>query len=372
MNILHLANFYHSESGGIKTYLDNKREYFSAANLPFRLVIPDQETSVQYFEDDTIIYRIKASKAPFNPAYRLIWNLGAVHKIVKREKPDLIEVNDKYTLALLSLYYRVFKKFFPLVGFHHERLDTNMILYFKDNKLYRKLAHWGMNLVSKAFDKIICASQYTADEIAGIAPEKIEVINLGTDTGRFSPELADDELRQQYLQGADHLLLYVGRLAREKNLALLTGMMDMLRQQGVNARLLVAGVGPDIEMFNERPDSTVLGYVKDREEIARINASSDALIFPSVREPFGLVPLEALSSGLPVICANTGGVLEYSNCDAVWSVNPTVSSFVNAFQQMSTVAREDLRRIARKHAEKFSWGSTFSRQLEFYQEIVTS
>lgn len=372
MKILHLANFYHAESGGIKTYLDNKREYFACNKLPFRLVIPDQENSVQYFENDTVIYRIKASRAPFNPAYRLIWNLGAVHKIVKQEKPDLIEVNDKYTLALLSLYYRTFKKFFPLVGFHHERLDTNIILYFKDNKFCRSLARWGMNLVSKAFDKIICASQYTAEEISSIAPEKIEVINLGADTMKFSPDFADDQLRQQYLKGADHLLLYVGRLAREKNLSLLTGMMDLLRERGVKAHLLVAGVGPDQGIFDSRDDSTLLGYVKDREEIARINASADALIFPSTREPFGLVPLEALSSGLPVICANSGGVLEYCHCDAVWSVNPTAGSFYDAFMQLKNKARSELSQIARRHAEKFTWRATFSRQMEFYQRVIIS
>lgn len=372
MKILHLANFYHSTSGGIKTYLDNKRKYFAQVGLPFRLVIPGEIDSVEQHDSAAVFYRVGANPAPFNPLYRLIWNLHAVHQIVKLEKPDILEVNDKFTLALLSYYYRKIAKSIPIVGFHHERLDVNLSLYLGNHFLVRQLHSLMMQGFCAAFDKIICASRFTAEEIEPYAPDKIEVINLGTNLDQFDADYADPQIHSRYAVDAEVLLLYVGRLAKEKNLGLLPLMMKYLEQRGVKARLVVAGVGVDAAILSEsgRDDISLIGFIKDRKKLARLLASADAMVFPSVNEPYGLVPLEALASGLPVVCPDRGGVLEYSDSEAVRSVAPTPESFADAVIDLVNNGRDKLRVTARKHAEKFTWENTFEKQISLCEKMI--
>ena len=374
MKILHLANFYHEKSGGIKTYLDNKRDHFVSNGFPFRLIIPGEIDSVEQSEsDDVVVYRICSSPAPLNPLYRMIWDLVTVHKIAKHENPDLIEINDKYTLAAVSYFYRkIAKKKIPLVGFHHERLDENLSIYAKDMERFPFLHKLMMEIICACFDRIICASRYTAEEIEPIAPDKIKIINLGTNVELFGPKHADESLRNKLLNGADRLLLYVGRLAREKNLSLLPPMMELLEAQGINARLVVAGIGVDEHILTEsgRNDIELIGFISDRNEMARLLASADALVFPTLKEPFGLVPLEALASGLPVVCSDQGGVLEYCDTEAVRSLTPKPENFAGALIDIFANPKERLQEIAVTHAANFSWHKTFEKQLTFYENLI--
>ena len=372
MKILHLANFYHRKSGGIRTYLDAKRRYFAERGLPFRLVVPDERDGIERAEPDSVVYRIASPRAPLNPLYRIIVNLGVVHQIVKREEPDLLEVNDKFTLMALSYFYRKVQKRLPTAGFHHERLDVNMGIYFGERPLLRRLVGLYMQIFSAAFDRVVCASRFTAAEIEPIAADKVELLNLGIDLGRFDPALADEAVRRRFAAGAELLLLYVGRIAREKNVALLPPVMARLAEQGVRARLVVAGVGDEEKTLREAGAAGIdlVGHIGDRELLARLYASADVFVFPSVIEPYGLVPLEALASGLPVVCPDSGGVLEYRDSEAVRSVPPEPGEFAAAILELAAGDREALRSAARRQAEKFSWEKTFARQQRIYEEMV--
>jgi len=372
LKILHLANFYHPKSGGIKTYLDAKERYFEEHGLPFRLVIPDEQDGIERREPDTVIYRIGSPRAPLNNIYRLIVNLGVLHKIVKLEEPDLLEVNDKFTLMALSFFYRKIQKRLPTVGFHHERLDMNLSTYFGDNPLLLKFANLYMQVVSAAFDKIICASRFTAAEIEPIAADKIVLLNLGIDLENFRPGKADDAVRERFAGGSDPVLLYVGRIAREKNIMLLPEVLTRLEQRGVNAKLVVAGVGELADSLKEAGGERIklAGYISDKELLASLYASADVFVFPSLREPYGLVPLEALAAGLPVVCPNQGGVTEYSDSPAVRAVEPTAEAFADAIVELTNGDRARLRKLARQQAERFPWDATFDKQMAVYEEMI--
>jgi len=372
LKILHLANFYHPKSGGIKTYLDAKKRYFEEHGLPFRLVIPAEQDGIERSEPDTVIYRIGSPRAPLNSLYRLIVNLGVLHKIVKLEEPDLLEVNDKFTLMALSYFYRKIQKRLPTVGFHHERFDINVSTYFGGNPILRKFANLYMQVVSAAFDKIICASRFTAAEIEPIAPDKIVLLNLGIDLEKFTPGMADDAVRERFASGSDPVLLYVGRIAKEKNIMLLPEVMELLHQRGVEAKLVVAGVGELAGSLKEAGGDRInlAGYISDKKLLASLYASADVFVFPSLREPYGLVPLEALAAGLPVVCPNQGGVTEYSDSPAIRAVEPTAEAFADAVVELTNGDRAGLRKLARQQAERFPWNATFEKQMAVYEGMI--
>lgn len=147
-------------------------------------------------------------------------------------------------------------------------------------------------------------------EAHGIAP--VEVWGCAVDTRRFRPGRRDPHLRRRL--GAPNgriLVLHVGRLAAEKNLDVLVEAWKLARATlRERAQFVIAGDGPlatriDLEM----PWVRRLGFL-DRDDLADLYASADLCVLPSETETCGLVALEAMASGTPVIAADAGGLVE--------------------------------------------------------------
>jgi glycosyltransferase involved in cell wall biosynthesis len=139
----------------------------------------------------------------------------------------------------------------------------------------------------------------------------------GVDISLFHPERRSQKLRASWLTNKERsdettVLLYVGRISREKNLHLLTQAYRAMDHE--HCHLVIVGDGPALkEMQHEVADLpvTFTGYLKG-EQLASAYASADIFTFPSTSETFGQVVLEAMASGLPVV-----GVLSEGVCDLV-------------------------------------------------------
>lgn len=147
-----------------------------------------------------------------------------------------------------------------------------------------------------------------------IKDEHVKYLRPGTDIERFHPKYRSDELRQQLGISPDSfLLLHVGRLTPEKGVELLRCIWGQLAHQSdVPIHLILVGKGQssEIAQFEAKERIHLLG-AKYGEELSRIYASCDALIFPSTTETLGQVGLEAGASGLPVIASSLGGASDY-------------------------------------------------------------
>jgi glycosyltransferase involved in cell wall biosynthesis len=136
------------------------------------------------------------------------------------------------------------------------------------------------------------------------------------------------------------VLLYAGRISPEKNVGLLVDFMEILaRDTGKDYRLLVAGAGPQSDWLKKEtgkraPNKIVqLGHL-DKDLLADYYASADVFVHPNPREPFGIAPLEAMASGVPVVAPNAGGILSYATQDNIWLVEPTGENFASAIQEI--------------------------------------
>lgn len=175
------------------------------------------------------------------------------------------------------------------------------------------------------------------------------------------------------------LLLYVGRLVPEKNLRLLTETLSELHTRSERDwRLIVVGDGIGRDEFladSERraPAHVVwLGHLRNRSELAQIYANCDVFVHPNPREPFGIAPLEAMASGLPVIAPDRGGVLSYANSSNAWIVPPTPEAFAQAIRE--AILDDNLRqcRIANAllAAEQFRWENVANSFLDLYEDML--
>jgi glycosyltransferase involved in cell wall biosynthesis len=176
-----------------------------------------------------------------------------------------------------------------------------------------------MKYLLRRFDKLITISFYVErrlTEFTGISNHTIETVYNGIDTDRFEPSVKGDRLRHQLGVDDDFVILFVGRLAWNKGLQYLVEGMREIRKEVGNSKLLICGRGrletplkEQVKAAGMEKDVEFLGMIPD-EALPTYYASADVVVAPSIFEPFGLVPLEAMSMRKPVIACNVGGVPE--------------------------------------------------------------
>ncbi len=140
----------------------------------------------------------------------------------------------------------------------------------------------------------------------GIAPDKLRILPRGLDTALFHPSRRDrDYWRRHGVADGKLVLLYVGRISKEKNLDVIASAW--IKAPMDNAALAFVGDGPYLKELKEcLPDAAFTGYLAGLE-LAQAFASADVFLFPSTTDTFGNVVLEAMASGLPAVVSDEGG-----------------------------------------------------------------
>lgn len=204
----------------------------------------------------------------------------------------------------------------------------------------------------------------------------IEVLGRGIDCERFNPEKRSEKLRRQWGAGpGDKVFLYVGRLAREKNIDLALNTFLKLKQNHAGIRLVLVGPGPDYSRLSERHDGVIFVGSKVDEELARHYASADIFLFPSLSETFGNVVLEAMASGLACVAFNeAAAAIHIQHHHSGMLAEPgDDAAFLRHCQTLlaNTPFLRVLQREARRAMEGIAWehvGAEFERILSIYAE----
>jgi alpha-1,6-mannosyltransferase len=400
---LHFTNCYHSRSGGIRSMYHALLQAAEIQQRPMRLVVPGETDRVESLGEFTSIYHVAAPPSPvFDSQYRLILPHrfllpfpSSIRRIVASEQPDLIEICDKYALPWLAGAVR--KNWIPrlrrplLVGLSCERMDDNVATYLGPQ--WRGASALFMRRVYfRLFDRHIAVSSYVAAELAdstGPGFGGVTVLPMGVDAECFGPQHRRLETRRRLLEkvgGNDRarLLLYAGRLSREKNLQLLVDMMRTLAdacggQPMDDYRLLIAGRGPLESWIQEQAHRlsgriVLLGHVAGRQQLAELLANADAFIHPNPREPFGITPLEAMCSELPLVAPSQGGVTDYCSAQNAWLAEPTGPCFASAVRACFKDQASRLARVTegRRTALAHTWNSVAARFFATYDEFHQS
>lgn len=195
---------------------------------------------------------------------------------------------------------------------------------------------------------------------------QVQVVARGVDTRGFAPEHRSDELRRSWLAGHDDLVvLCVGRLAPEKNLALLAHAFDAIAVGHPRARLVLVGEGPQRAELAQRLPGAVFAGQRRGAELAAHYASADLFLFPSLTETFGNVTAEAMASALPVVA--------FDYAAAAQLITPGASGLLVPFGDEAEFTRtalmlarsRELRgvlgRAARQRALQQDWDSVIAR-----------
>lgn len=394
---LHITNAYHPSSGGIRTFYTALLEAANRERRRVCLLVPGPEDGVEEVGQFGTIYFVRAPLAPaFDRRYRLILPLhfvpgvrSMVLRILERECPDLVEISDKYSLPYLAAMLR--KRWHPrvprpvLAGLTCERFDDNMAAFCSSSRPARAFTRWYIrHIYGPPFDVHIANSEYTAGELRSALPDRphgfIRVAPMGVHAEAFGPEWRSDALREQLLHraggtGRSTLLLYAGRISPEKNIELLLDMLRVLTiDRDADYRLVVAGDGPSASRVRRLArEAPLSGRVwlcgnLDRETLASFYASADVFVHPNPREPFGIGPLEAMASHVPVVMPAAGGVLEYGSRANAWLAEPTGPAFAEAVRS-ARLGNPARLAAARETAYRFRWRQVTRRYFDLYDDI---
>ncbi len=396
---LHITNSYHPASGGIRTFYHALLEAANRHRRFVRLVVPGPETGVEEVGGFGRIYHVAAPRVPIlDSRYRWMlphtyaWRYDSpLRRILAAERPDLVEVCDKFWLLYLSgVLRRQWIGGVPvpvIVGLTCERLDDNMRSYVS--------AGWAAQIACERymrscyvprFDFHVAASDYIAAEVRRLLPERLRdrlhVCPMGVDFEAFGGGYDRDGKRRELMRrvgGSENtlLLLYAGRLSKEKNLPVLPGVLARLAgHRRFDYRLIVAGDGPFAAELRHALEecapgrSLFLGHC-DREELRAILHAADLFIHPNPREPFGIAPLEAMAAGLPLIAPGSGGVLTYANEENAWLAANSAEAFAEAVERVHAdgeICRQKVAR-ARHTAEEFSWTRVTANYFQLYDRF---
>jgi alpha-1,6-mannosyltransferase len=401
---LHITNHYHPSSGGIRIFYQALLEAADRHRREVRLVVPGAKDSMEKVGAFGRIYTIAAPACPvFDSRYRLLlphlYALpypSALRRILQQEQPDLVEVCDKFALSCVPSVLRRnwIKGVSPavLVGMSCERLDDNVSAYISASHFARHLANWYLKkMYATRFDCHISNSNYTAGELTEALANRpeipVHVLPMGVHCGGFSPSRRTASAREALLPRISvavekartaRLLLYVGRLSPEKNIDILLDMMEILAaNSSAEHHLLIAGDGPRAAWLKKMADRKVpgrihlLGHIASRKDLATLYANCDVLVHPNPREPFGIAPLEAMASGLPVIAPLAGGVLSYANARNAWLVEPSGGGLARGVR--GVFAEENARAAkveqALRTAANFDWPQVAAVFFQLYDTL---
>jgi alpha-1,6-mannosyltransferase len=387
LKLVDLTQFYSPLSGGVKRYLHEKIDYIEqhSSRDQHLLIVPGQKTKVE-IRGRSRVYSIRSPLISRTGLYRALVNLRAVGEILRRERPDIIESGDPYQLGWRAV--RAGRALnIPVVGFYHSHFPE---AYLRASaKLLGKRAAGRVMKLSRGYVRrlynrcsaTLVASDRLADVLREWGVRNVHVVKLGVNVDIFRPDERDREpiRRSLGVEPGRKLLLYVGRLAKEKNSAKLFNAFAILNERRPDAfHFLVIGEGPQRRQLSQLREKhrnvSWIRYCAEPRDLARYYRAADLFVHPGVQETFGLVAVESQACATPVVGIQ-GSSLEdviFHECSD-WARENSPEVLAEAIEtfsakQLSTLGKKAAAVVARRHA----WPRIFDRLFCIYREVCAN
>ncbi len=383
MKICDLTQFYSPRSGGVRRYLGEKQEHVRRRTEDEHfLIVPGERTSHQS-EGRTHLITIASPKVDRTSRYRVLCNVSLVRSILRDIRPDIVESGDPYHLAWTVLQ-GARELGIPAVSFYHSHFPD---AYLRTACRFggRFVEEMVLSAARKYIVRLYSRFQYTF--VPSITLRKLLKdwglnnaipIRLGVDAETFCPG-PDDRAWREELAVSDpaFLLLYVGRLAREKNISVLLRAFRTLRATGRrDYRLLVVGDGPlrtQVERLQQETDAVIWRpYIEKKTELRRCYRAADLFVHPGVVETFGLVAVESQACGCPVIGIRGTNMDDHIHAGLdLWAQKNCPEALAEAIER---AADQDLRKIglaaSLRTREIYHWPNVFAELWHHYRAAI--
>jgi len=365
---------YPPEINGVANTMHHLVEGLSQRGYRTHLIRPRQNgewrTSCQGEQIETLVPGVPI------PGYRglrfglpVYWRL---RRMWRKARPDALYITTQGPLGHAALTTARTVGIPTLTGFH--------------TQFHHYSSYYGLGLLKDGIvgtlrrfhnrsDGTLVPTTELREELESLGFRKVHVLSRGVSTELFDPRKRSEELRRSWgCSSASEVVLYVGRLAAEKNLELALHAFQGISSRNAKTRFVLVGDGPERERLLRTSPELILPGAKVGEDLAEYYASGDLFLFPSLTETFGNVVLEAMASGLPVIAFDyaAAGALIRSRENGIKAVVGDSDAFIeSAVAAMGDDARLDaMGKGARATAEGMSWERIVAEMEERLLEVI--
>ncbi len=384
MKFCDLTQFYSPASGGVKRYIAEKVAYLrrERPDDTHVLIVPGAESRVET-DGPARVHFIRSPLISRATQYRALLDLEAVSRAIENEHPDVIECSDPYQLAWRAQSVGESLDI-PVFGYYHSHfaeayVESPLRKWLGDfpARMGLELARGYTMRVYNRFARTLVPSPALVETLAAWGVENAVLAELGMDRRTFFPSDAPpDSARSEWpVQPGQKVLLYVGRLAPEKNVdRLFEAFRELHRRKPGAFHLVVIGDGndrPQLEAARRQTAQITWLPGLPAAALARHYRGADLFVHPGVLETFGLVTLEAQACGLPV-CGIRGTRMDRIVFRGLehWAEADTAPALADAIQRLSAL---DLRGLGREAAaearERYDWDVRFAHIFGLYESV---
>lgn len=383
MKILFISDVYFPRINGVSTSIEIFRHELRALGHTVHMIAPDY---LGFSSDESEIMRVPSRQVPFDPEDRMMklnWVMAHIEKL-GNEKYDIIHIQTPFIAHYLGIKLsrlldipcvETYHTFFEGLLHHYIRFLPRFMLRSAVKRLARHQGHSLDGMVVPSHSMMEILRNY------GVTTHT-EVIPTGLEPESFLPG-DGDEFRKKYGVTQDRpMLLFVGRLSHEKNISFLLHVTARVKKDVPEILFLIAGGGPAREGLEHETNRLGLtdnvmfiGYLDRHTELNSCYHSADIFIFSSQNETQGLVLLEAMAQGVPVVSTAEMGTREILREGAgVWIAKEELDDFSGKVIKMlgDVNVRAKLGEGGREYAHGWSADKQAERMLNFYQSVIHS
>ena len=340
------------------------------------IVIAPRYGQLSHYRDSPI-HSLPSLSIPLYPEARLGFVTLSLYRDLAAFQPDIAHLFHPAMTGLPALAMLKWLGVPTLTSFHldYARLARQYRLGPLHLGLASPLIDQATKHVFNWSDYSLAPSRLVQARMRQIGIKRVGLWRRGVDAQAFHPRFRSPAMRREMTLGnpSETILLYVGRLSPEKQIERLRPAL----QQLPDTRLVLVGDGParaSLERHFADLPVTFMGYLRG-ERLSQAYASADVFVFPSRLETFGLVVIEAMAAGLPVVAARVGGVADVvSEGETGYTFDSgDMSGLLHGLRETITDPGKTRRmgRQARAYAETQSWDAIMDELVEVYSELIT-
>jgi glycosyltransferase involved in cell wall biosynthesis len=358
-------------NGVVRTQLELV-EYLRTRGHEVLLGVPHHKSN----RPDPKVIAFKCVPFPLYPEMPIIlphWNFHRREfEAVAAFNPDLVHVMSPGVLGYFAQRWARQHRCHVVASY-----ETDVLRYvhyygfgFGEPLLLRYL-HWLYNHCQRTY----VPSRITMDQLIQVGIRNLRVFERGVDCDHFHPRNRSDAMRESYgVKPGGALVLYAGRLSKEKSLDVLLKSFTRVAAEIPAARLVIAGDGPFRRSLAKSFNSPAIIFTswKHGQELAALIASADVLAVPSSTETLSLISLESMASGVPVLAMNAGGVREIVADQRTGILANSSTEFEGALRRLlqDSELRTRLGSAGRSYAVSKSWTRACEALVQDYFEIL--
>ena len=371
--------------GGIARHCEGLAKALVKQNHEVHLFTLDFPGSPNYEEMDGVkVYR--ASTELGHPNF-LTWVLLFNHFLAKRMADvtqsidfDVIHVHD-WLAAFSGISFKHYLKKPMVLTVHSTEVGRAQGLHSPDSFSINGIEWWA----TYEADRVIVCSQSMKNEICGhfnLPLDKVDVIPNAIDPTKYQTSVDRGSVRQRYGVGyGEKLILCVGRLVPQKGIEYFIRAIPRIAKRYPEAKFIIVGEGWSRDILEAEARASgygkkirFTGFASDKEVID-LMTSADVLVVPSVYEPFGIVALEGMATGVPVVASQVGGLSEVIEHDRTgllvyprspesiaWGIDRVLSDSDHA-KWLTENAKDILHK-------DYSWEAVAMKTVEVYRKVV--